>query len=242
VLHGLNSGIADLIYLDPPFNTKRLYSAPVGSKAAGASFKDMWTWQDVDEQYLDTLATRYPALARYIAGVGGVHGKAMMAYLAYMAQRLVEMHRILKDTGSLYLHCDPTAAHYLKLLLDCIFGKRQFRNDISWCYTGPSGAKKRFPAKHDVILFYMRLMPTPYAFITFPLRLNDGRLPKRRSVAFPSGEKTSKSIKAEKYRPTGGAISLPADKCRLKSASDTPPRSPSPCSTVLSKRRATKAT
>ncbi|GAB6391218.1 MAG: adenine-specific DNA-methyltransferase [Treponematales bacterium] len=156
VLYGLNSNLADLIYLDPPFNSKRMYSAPVGSRAAGASFKDMWEWKDVDEYYLGKLAINYPALAHYIAGAGAVHSKAMMAYLTYMAQRVIEMHRVLKDTGSLYLHCDPTASHYLKLLLDSIFGKNNFGNDISWCYTGPSGAKKRFPAKHDVILRYTK--------------------------------------------------------------------------------------
>ncbi|MCL2745293.1 MAG: hypothetical protein FWE67_15735, partial [Planctomycetaceae bacterium] len=81
VLSGLNSGLVDLIYLDPPFNTKRTYSAPVGSRTAGVSFKDMWTWQDVNEHYLDTLAVKYPELTKYIATVGGIHGKAMMAYL-----------------------------------------------------------------------------------------------------------------------------------------------------------------
>ncbi|GAB6395404.1 MAG: DNA methylase N-4/N-6 domain protein [Bacteroidales bacterium] len=157
VLHGLNSGIADLIYLDPPFNSKRFYAAPVGSKAAGASFKDMWTWKDVDEQFLDSLATNYPALARYIAGVGGVHSKAMMAYLTYMAQRIIEMHRILKDTGSLYLHCDPTASHYLKGTLDFIFGKENFRNEILWCYTGPSSpGMKQFPRKSDTLFWFSK--------------------------------------------------------------------------------------
>jgi site-specific DNA-methyltransferase (adenine-specific) len=73
-----------------------------------------------------------------------------------MAQRIIEMHRILKDTGSLYLHCDPTASHYLKVVLDEIFGKNNFRNEIVWCYTGPSGSKKNFPAKHDVILRYSK--------------------------------------------------------------------------------------
>ncbi|MDR3111457.1 MAG: site-specific DNA-methyltransferase, partial [Planctomycetaceae bacterium] len=134
VLSGLNSNLVDLIYLDPPFNSKRMYSAPVGSKAAGASFKDMWTWQDVNEHYLHTLAENYPALTKYIASVGKIHSPAMMSYLTYMAQRIVEMHRVLKDTGSLYLHCDPTASHYLKLLLDYVFGKQGFRNEIVWHY------------------------------------------------------------------------------------------------------------
>jgi len=156
VLSGMNSTSVDLIYLDPPFNSKRMYAAPVGSKAAGASFKDMWSWKDVDEYYLDTLASQFPILARYIANVGVVHSKPMMAYLTYMSQRMIEMHRILKDTGSLYLHCDPTASHYLKILLDFIFGKNNFRNEIVWCYTGPSGSKKNFPAKHDTILRYSK--------------------------------------------------------------------------------------
>jgi site-specific DNA-methyltransferase (adenine-specific) len=135
VLSGMNSESVDLIYLDPPFNTKRMYSAPVGSKAAGASFKDMWTWQDVDEGYLDSLADNFPALAKYIASVGAIHSKPMMAYLTYMAQRIIEMHRVLKETGSLYLHCDSTASHYLKSLLDSVFGKNNFRNEIVWCYS-----------------------------------------------------------------------------------------------------------
>jgi site-specific DNA-methyltransferase (adenine-specific) len=156
VLSGLNSESVDLIYLDPPFNSKRMYSAPVGSKAAGASFKDMWTWQDVDEYYLDSLADNFPALVKYITSVGQVHSKPMMAYLTYMAQRIIEMHRILKETGSLYLHCDPTASHYLKLLLDSILSKQGFRNEIAWCYTGPSGSRKNFPAKHDTILRYSK--------------------------------------------------------------------------------------
>ncbi|MDR1709861.1 MAG: HNH endonuclease [Candidatus Accumulibacter sp.] len=156
VLHGLDSGLADLIYLDPPFNSKRMYSAPVGSHAAGASFKDMWTWKDVDEQFLGALAIRFPALARYIASVGGIHGKPMMAYLTYMAQRVIEMHRVLKNTGSLYFHCDPTASHYLKPLLDEIFGKNNFRNEIVWHYRRWTGKARKFQALHDIIYFYTK--------------------------------------------------------------------------------------
>jgi len=156
VLSGLNSELVDLIYLDPPFNSKRMYSAPVGSKAAGASFKDMWTWKDVDEYYLDSLADNFPALAKYIASVGEIHSKPMIAYLTYMSQRIVELHRILKDTGSFYLHCDPTAGHYLKLLLDSVFGKNNFRNEIVWCYTGGTDAKKTWQKKHDILYFYTK--------------------------------------------------------------------------------------
>ena len=97
ILNGLNSNLVDLIYLDPPFNSKRFYSAPIGSKAAGTSFKDMWTWEDVNVAYLNKLAKNYPALTKYIASIGVIHSKAMKAYLTYMAQRVIEMHRIRKD-------------------------------------------------------------------------------------------------------------------------------------------------
>ena len=103
ILHGMNSETVDLIYLDPPFNSKRMYSAPVGSKAAGASFKDMWTWDDVNAAYLETLVSKYPALAKIILATQETHSKAMAAYITYMAQRIIEMHRVLKPTGSLYL-------------------------------------------------------------------------------------------------------------------------------------------
>ena len=156
VLHGMNSEVADLIYLDPPFNSKRTYSAPIGSKAAGSSFKDMWTWQDINEAYLETLAGNYPEMVKYIEDVGEINGKAMMSYLLYMAQRIIELHRILKPTGSFYLHCDPTASHYLKLLLDCIFGKENFRNEIVWVYRKWNVKQKQFPKNHDTLLFYSK--------------------------------------------------------------------------------------
>jgi site-specific DNA-methyltransferase (adenine-specific) len=152
----LNSESVDLIYLDPPFNTKRTYSAPIGSKAAGASFKDMWTWQDVDEYHLDTLAVHSPALTKYIVSIGEIHGKPMMAYLTYMSQRIVEMHRVLKETGSLYLHCDSTASHYLKILLDFVFGKNNFRNEVIWHYKKWASAQNVFVRNHDTILRYAK--------------------------------------------------------------------------------------
>jgi len=156
ILTGLNSNSVDLIYLDPPFNSKRFYSAPIGSKAAGTSFKDMWTWKDVDEAYLETLAGNYPALTTFIASTGVIHSQAMKAYLTYMAQRIVEMYRVLKNTGSLYLHCDPTASHYLKVVLDEIFGRDNFRNEIIWHYRRWTGKAKKFQSLHDVIFFYTK--------------------------------------------------------------------------------------
>ena len=160
VLSGMNSESVDLIYLDPPFNSKRLYSAPVGSRAAGASFKDMWSWADIDEAYLERLVDDYPYLVQFIAAVEVIHSRPMMAYLTYMTQRILEMHRVLKPTGSLYLHCDPYASHYLKILLDRIFGKQNFKNDVIWQYGASArGAKaraKHFARNNDNIFFYAK--------------------------------------------------------------------------------------
>ena len=163
VMRGLNSGSVDLIYLDPPFNSKRIYSAPIGvgkgkkKKEVLASFHDIWTWNDDVDERLLAYADNYADLFSYIQAVGKIHGAAMKAYLTFMAQRIVEMHRVLKDSGSLYLHCDPTASHYLKLILDAVFGKHNCRNEIIWCYP-PSGKapKYAFHRKHDVIHYYSK--------------------------------------------------------------------------------------
>ncbi len=156
ILNGLNSNLVDLVYLDPPFNSKRVYSAPVGSKASGTSFKDIWTWEDVDKYQLEEMYKDYPDLVDYIDSIGNLHSMAMMSYITYMAQRVVELHRILKETGSLYYHCDPTAGHFVKLMLDGIFGKSNFRNEICWCYRQGGRGKSGFAKKHDLIFFYAK--------------------------------------------------------------------------------------
>ena len=156
IMNGMNSKSVDLIYLDPPFNSKKIYSAPIGSKAAGASFKDMWTWDDVDIAYLDKLVNIHESLTHLIYSVTDIHGKSMASYLCFMAQRIFEMHRILKDTGSIYLHCDPTASHYLKIIMDKIFGKDNFRNEIIWHYGKMSNTSNNFPKNHDIILRYSK--------------------------------------------------------------------------------------
>ena len=153
IMRGINSASVDLIYLDPPFNSKTNYAAPIGSAAAGAEFKDTWTLDDVDNAWLDLIETKYPALNRVIHAAMTNSDKS---YLIYMAVRLLEMHRILKDTGSIYLHCDPTMSHYLKLVMDTIFGKQHFQNEIIWCYERGSRRKSQFGRKHDVIFFYSK--------------------------------------------------------------------------------------
>lgn len=156
VLRGLNSGTVDLIYLDPPFNSNRTYSAPIGSKAAGAAFKDAWTFDDADRVYLALLQERDPTAFAIIEAARQAHGKGMAAYIGMMAQRLVEMRRVLKDSGSIYLHCDPTAGAYLKMLMDGIFGASAFQNEIVWKRTGSHNRAKRWGPVHDCILYYAR--------------------------------------------------------------------------------------
>ena len=159
VMRGMNSESIDLIYLDPPFNKGQEWSAPVGSKAAGAAFKDAWTLDDVKEEWVGEIEEANPALHHTIIAAGFTHGESMQGYLTYMAIRLLEMRRVLKLTGSIYLHCDSTASHYLKSLMDAVFGSDNFRNEIVWHYGG-RGAKaiaRQFARNHDVLLFYSNL-------------------------------------------------------------------------------------
>lgn len=153
VMRGMNSSSIDLIYLDPPFNSKANYAAPIGSEAAGAEFKDTWTLSDVDAAWLDLIETKHPALNRVIHAALNTSDKS---YLIYMAVRLLEMRRLLKDTGSIYLHCDPTMSHYLKLVMDAIFGRKNFRNEIAWKKYGgvKSAVKTKFATETDSLLYY----------------------------------------------------------------------------------------
>jgi len=132
ILRGLDTESVDLIYLDPPFNSNRNYAAPIGSQAAGAAFKDTWTLSDIDNAWHGEIADREPALYQAIHTAELTHSKGMKSYLIMMAVRLLEMKRVLKKTGSIYLHCDPTANHYLKVLMDSVFGKDNFRDEIVW--------------------------------------------------------------------------------------------------------------
>ncbi|MXX81636.1 MAG: hypothetical protein F4Y69_11510 [Chloroflexi bacterium] len=173
VLRGIDSETIDLIYLDPPFNTGKQWHAPIGSDAEGASFNDIWAWDDLAEAEGETLATSVKRqwlnalhiespIRAVVETAEATAGEEMGAYLAFMAMRLVEMHRVLKPTGSIYLHCDQTAGHYLKLLMDAIFGRRLFRNEIVWAYTGPGNVKRWFPRKHDTILFFAKSQSTQF--------------------------------------------------------------------------------
>lgn len=167
VLRGIDSETIDLIYLDPPFNTGKQWHAPIGSDAEGASFNDIWAWDDVAEAEGETLATSVKRqwvnalhiespIRAVVETAEATAGEEMGAYLAFMAMRLVEMQRVLKSAGSIYLHCDPTASHYLKLMMDAIFGRENFRNEVIWAYRTGGASKRSFSKKHDVLLFYSK--------------------------------------------------------------------------------------
>ena len=152
----------DLVYLDPPFNSNADYNIIFGTKdgvpAQVRGFTDTWKWNEAAARRVADIenAISHPLHETTRAFKSLLGPSGMLSYLTYMGERLVEMRRLLKQAGSIYLHCDPTASHYLKALMDAIFGARQFRNEIVWCYTGPGNVVRWFPRKHDVLLFYAR--------------------------------------------------------------------------------------
>ena len=160
ILRGINSESIDLIYLDPPFNSNRNYTAPIGSKAAGVAFKDTWTLDDVDEAWHGEIADRDPSLYSIIDAAGLAHGASMKSYLIMMAVRLLEMRRVLKPTGSIYLHCDLTASHYVKTLMDSVFGAERFLNEVTWkrssAHSDSKQGMRRCGRIRDILLVYTK--------------------------------------------------------------------------------------
>ena len=158
ILQGMDSNTIDLIYLDPPFNKKKQFTAPIGSSAEGASFKDWFKLEDVKEEWVESIQQDNENLHNFLLGIKNIDGRNSynFCYATYMAIRLIECHRILKHTGSLYLHCDPTMSHYLKIALDCVFGGDNFINEIIWYYKNASRGKKKLANAHDVILWYAK--------------------------------------------------------------------------------------
>lgn len=155
----------DLIYLDPPFNSERAYSAifkgadALESDAQVQAFTDFWRWDDIAQAHFSTLTEGETAAPEPVANLlvalrSLLNDNNLFAYLVMMTVRLLELRRVLKPTGSLYLHCDPTASHYLKLVLDTLFGAENFRNEIIWQRATAKNDSMRFGRSHDVIFFY----------------------------------------------------------------------------------------
>ena len=156
-LRGMNSETVHLIATDPPFNKNRDFYATPDSLASGARFKDRWRWdEDVHEEWTDSIIDDWPAVWEVITAARAAYGDDMGAFLCWLGVRLMEMRRVLRQDGSIYLHIDHTAHAYVKCMMDGIFGSKNFRNEIVWCYTGPSNTKRWYPRKHDTLLFYTK--------------------------------------------------------------------------------------
>jgi len=213
------SGSVDLVYLDPPFNSNADYNvlfkeaSGEESQAQFHAFTDTWHWADAADTYREF---RDHCKSTVIVDVmeslyGFLRASPMMAYLAMMAPRLVELHRVLKPTGSLYLHCDPTASHYLKMILDTLFGSDGFRNEIMWKRTPFAGSSKararQLPKSHDIIFFYSKgdewtwnVPSKPYSekYLTrFKWDDGDGRGPYRKTLLKTFSDETFERLRAD---------------------------------------------
>jgi DNA modification methylase len=205
------SDSVDLVYLDPPFNSNKDYSIIFkeqdeegGSEAQIKAFGDTWKWgPTARDSYRDAIENGSEALVDVMEAFRTFLGpNHMLAYLSMMAPRLMELHRVLKPTGSIFLHCDPTASHYLKLLMDAIFGPTNFRNEIVWCYTGPgSPGIKQFLRKHDVVFWYSMSK-------TWTFNADDVRIPhsEKTKANYKSGLKGSGFVGAEHLIHKSGKV------------------------------------
>lgn len=207
----------DLVYLDPPFNSNATYNvlfhAPTGeqSQAQIEAFGDTWHWNVHAEEAFDQVihSGNSDAAEMLRAMRSFLKENDMMAYLAMMAVRLLELHRVLKPTGSLYLHCDPTASHYLKILLDAVFDKENFLNEVIWKRTGTHSSARRWGPVHDVILFYSKRSGNqewirPYVPLSEKHLLTHYRKVDERGRRYEHGELTAPGVRhgrsGEKWR------------------------------------------
>ena len=201
ILRGINSECVDLIYLDPPFNSNQSYAAPLDSEARGAEFDDVWTLDDMKQEWIEEVEYRRPALFYLINGAKLAHGESMAGYLTFMSVRLIELHRILKNTGSIYLHCDDTALHYLKMVMDALFGLENFVNNIVWKRATSHNDPRRFGRILDHLLFYSRGSVRQWnaAAITTP------KSEEEIAVAYPSRDKRGRYRSADLTGPRHNA-------------------------------------
>ena len=200
----------DLIYLDPPFNSNANYNVLFQEKGGQQSaaqitaFEDTWHWSlDSESAYQDVVTNATGKLPDLLQAMRSFLGENdMMAYLTMMAQRMVELHRVLKDTGSIYLHCDPTASHYLKLLMDAVFGPEHFRNEITWKRFNFHADAKRFGRITDRILLYTK--SPNYLW-------NQQRTPFKEEYIeshFRFVDESGRPYRLDNLNPPGGAVGL----------------------------------
>jgi len=160
----INDETIDLIYLDPPFKSNQdynvLFKEQNGSRSSAQihAFEDTWEWNEASARAYHEIVENGPEKVSQVMQAFNtfISGSDMLAYLSMMAPRLTELHRALKPTGSIYLHCDPTASHYLKMLMDAVFGPVNFKNEIIWKRTSGHSDARRFGNVHDILLFYVK--------------------------------------------------------------------------------------
>ena len=165
ILKGIDSETVDMIYLDPPFNSKKAWNAPIGSSAEGASFKDTWTKDDIKEEWVDAIRAEYPELHAFLNSFKLWGQESDVAYIIYMAVRIIECRRILKNTGTIWYHCDHVMNDYVKIMLDIIFGRGHDINNIVWLYKSGGASKRTFAKKHDNIFFYCKTKDYKYNMV-----------------------------------------------------------------------------
>ena len=162
VLRGKNSQTVDLIATDPPFNIKRNRSGTAGQYVDNWKWgdtgilPDQWKWNEVHPKWLEEIKDNHTELYQAIDAAKQCQGEDTAAFLCFLSVRLIEMPRILKPTGSIYLHCDPTASHYIKMCMDAAFGAKNFRNEIIWHYRRWTAGNRNFQRMHDTILRYTK--------------------------------------------------------------------------------------
>lgn len=154
VLRGINSDSFDLIYLDPPFTAEQSYEVHFGETVSVWEFDDFWALDQTELNWLDEIEHRVAPVYDIINGARASHSERLAIYLTFMSVRLLELERVLKPGGSIYLHCDPNSSHYLKTVMDAIFGANQFVNEIVWKRTSSHGGAGKWGPIHDVILLY----------------------------------------------------------------------------------------
>ncbi len=168
VLRGIDSESVDLIATDPPFNKgvkafEGIVTAGYDTQGQKVSYKDIWTWRDVQQEWVDQITEDHPALKEVIEAANTAGGEDMGAFLCWLSVRVLEMHRVLKPTGSMYLHIDHTAGAYAKTMMDAVFGRNNFRNGIVWQRTRGRRATNHWGNAHDTILYYARTPAAPFA-------------------------------------------------------------------------------
>ena len=156
-LRGMNSETVHLIATDPPFNKNRDFHATPDSLAKGARFTDRWVWdRDVHPEWVEQIQDDWPGVYEVIDAARVASGEDMAAFLCWLGVRLIEMRRVLRADGSLYLHIDHTAHAWVKAMMDGIFGRKNFRNEIVWHYAKGMGPRKDLRRKHDTVLRYTK--------------------------------------------------------------------------------------